>query len=215
MIGETQTEQRVFGNGGDGLFYVGKGAHLLHGGLNTDLIQFEGNKSDYTIKQDFAEITITSITDPNNVVTLVNAENLQFADETVKINYENNLELSAVAGTYLQVFGRQAHIDGEKYWTEKLTSNELSLGKMALFFMTSDEQKQKIGFDITTVNTATQIEQFFKSLLGRSSNPEGQDFWEKQLNNGNLTLEDLATEIVSSAEMKGYYAPASEWNFAI
>jgi hypothetical protein len=215
LIGETQTEQRVFGNGGDDLFYVDKGMHLLHGGSNIDLIQFEGNKSDYTIKQDFAKITITSITDSNDVVTLVNAEILQFADETVKIDYENNLELSAVAGTYLQVFGRQAHIGGVKYWAEKLTANELSLGKMALFFMTSDEQKQKIGFDITEVNAATQVQQFFKSFLGREPNPEGKAFWKQHLTDGNLSLEDLATEIVSSAEMQSHYAPALEWNFAI
>ncbi|MDQ7089942.1 MAG: DUF4214 domain-containing protein [Methylococcales bacterium] len=215
IIGETQTEQRVFGNGGDDLFYVGKGAHLLHGGLNTDLINFEGNKSDYTIKQDFAKITITSITDSNDVVTLVNAENLQFADEAIIINYEHSLEISAISGTYSQMFGRQADMNGEQYWADSIINKGLTLGGMALFFMNSEEQQQKIGFDITEADIPTQVEQFYKSFLGRPSNPVGKDFWVNHLENKTLTLEDLATQIISSPEMKSHYASTSEWDFAI
>ena len=215
MIGDNQKQQQVFSKAGDDLISVGKGLHLVHGGQDKDTFQLEGNLKDYQIHQDFGRITITSSNDETSVTQLIGIENLKFADQTIAIEYENKAEISAVAGTFLQIFGRQAHVNGTKFWADGLVSKGLTLGKMAVSFMTSEEQLQKIGFDIAKADIPTQVGQFYKSLLGRESDAAGKAFWVEHLTAGDLTLESLATEIMQTEEMKSHYVDETKWDFFV
>ena len=215
IIGDHQKQQTTLTKAGDDLISVGKGLHIVHGGQDKDTFQLEGNFKDYQVHQDFGRITITSSQDTSSVTQLINIENLKFADQTITIDYENKGEISAVAGTYLQVFGRQAHINGTKFWTDGLVNKGLTLGKMAVSFMTSEEQLQKIGFDISKADIPTQVEQFYKSLLGRESAAAGKAFWVEHLTKGDLTLESLGTEIMKTEEMKSHYVDETKWDFFV
>jgi hypothetical protein len=217
VIGDNQSQQHVSTQGGDDLVHISKGSQLqrLHGGLGTDAVQFEGNTSDYQIHQDFGRIILTSSAGASVIASLVGIETLKFANKTVTIDYDNKLAISGVTGTYLQMFGRQPHINGVKFWTDAIMNKGLAPGAMALEFMNSEEQLQKIGFDITKAEIGTQVEQFYLSFFHRTVDEAGKAFWVNHLTTGALTLEHLATEIILSPEMQGHYASAAEWDFFV
>jgi len=90
-------------------------------------------------------------------------------------------ELNAIVGSYLQVLERQPDIAAVQTLADGMVNKGLSLGTMALSLLTSEEQLQKIGFDITQVDTATQVNQIYLSYLKRLPNPENKNAWIKQL----------------------------------
>jgi hypothetical protein len=212
-IGSTQTEQTVFAYASDDTVQLDKGLHRVHGGLDADTVKLAGKSTDYQIKQNFAVVTLTSLTDPSDVQTLVNVEKLSFADQTVTFSYDS--QINPIAGTYLQMFGRQAELSGEQFWADAIANKGLTLGRMALFFMHSQEQLQKIGFDISQADIPTQVEQFYQSFLGRASDAVGKAFWIDKLTTGELNLESLATTVIESMEMQSYYAAAPQWDFSL
>ena len=217
IIGNNQTQQSVSTKGGDDLIHISKGSNLqkLHGGLGNDVTQFEGSINDYQIHQDFGRIILTSSSGASTVATLVGMETLNFADKTMTVEYENAFSISGVTGTYLQMFGRQPHVNGVKFWTDAIMNKGLAPGAMALAFMNSGEQLQKIGFDITQADIGTQVEQFYLSFFHRNVDEAGKDFWVNNLTAGTLTLEHLATEIILSPEMQAHYTAVSEWDFFV
>jgi len=190
-----------------------KGSHRVHGGLDTDTVKLSGNAADYAIKIEFAKVTITSLVDPTDVKTLVNVENVQFADQAMPLTYDSHL--NAVAGTYSQMFGRQGDVNGVNFWADAIKNKGLTLGKMAVEFMHSPEQLAKIGFDISKADIPTQVEQFYQSFLGRAFDAEGKAFWVDAVSTGRLNLESLATTVIESVEMQSHYAAPAQWDFSL
>ena len=215
ILDDSTKTKTLFAQGGDDFIDMGTGKYVLHGGLKTDTIKIKGNASDYKIVQDYAKITVISLIDPKDLLELVNIEKLQFNDQTTTIDYPSVAKMGAVTGTFLQMFDRQPHVNGVKYWTDVLENKDVTLGKMALFFMDSAEQREKIGFDITKADVPTQVEQFYESFLGRPSHTIGKEFWGKHLAEGTLSLVDLATEIIISPEMQSHYEQPAGWDYFI
>jgi len=207
----TGTEQTISTAGGGDNVHVGKGLHQVHGGSETDAVQLDGKASDYQIKIEFAKVTITSLTDPRDVKTLVNVEKVQFADQAMPMSYDSHI--NAVAGTYSQMFGRQGDLNGVNFWADAIVNKGLTLGQMAVEFMHSAEQLQKIGFDIVKADIPAQVEQFYQSFLGRAFDAEGKAFWVDAVSTGRLNLESLATTVIESVEMQSHYAAAPQWDF--
>jgi hypothetical protein len=209
----TQSQQTVFAYGSDDVVQLDKGQHRVHGGLDTDTVKVKGNLADYQIKQEFAIITITSKSAPTDAKTLVNVEKIQFTDQTQTLNFDKTINV--VAGTYTQMFGRQADLDGLQYWMDAIKNKGLSLGEMAINFMHSPEQLQKIGFAIAETDIPSQIAQYYLSFLGRTFDAEGKAFWVDKLTTGELSFENLATTVIESAEMQKHYAAPAQWDFLL
>ena len=207
----SNVKQKIFTAAGNDTTELEAGKHLLNGGEGVDKLKLSGAMDDYKLVQEFAKITLTNKINPNDVKTLVNLEAIEFSDQTITIEYD--AAINAVAGTYTQILGRQAATVGIKFWTDGIANKGLSLGGMALAIMTSKEQQQKLGFDITQADANTQVEQFYKSFLHRDSETEGQAFWEKNLSDGTLNLEDLATSIIQTPEMESHYLSPAQWDF--
>jgi len=213
-LGSTQTQQSVFAGAGDDVVQVDSGSRIIHGGLGTDTVKVAGKLEDYQLNQSVAKITLTSLTNPNDVQTLVNVEKVQFADQTQTFSFDDAIK--AIAGTYQQMFGRQGDVNSVNFWTDAIKKKGLSLGQMAVEFMHSPEQLQKIGFDISKADIPTQVEQFYQSFLGRTFDTVGKAFWVDKLTTGELNLESLATTVIESQEMQSlYYAAAPQWNFSL
>jgi len=213
-LGSTQTQQSVFAGAGDDVVQVDSGSRIIHGGLGTDTVKVAGKLEDYQLNQSVAKITLTSLTNPNDVQTLVNVEKVQFADQTQTFSFDDAIK--AIAGTYQQMFGRQGDVNSVNFWTDAIKKKGLSLGQMAVEFMHSPEQLQKIGFDISKADIPTQVEQFYQSFLGRTFDTVGKAFWVDKLTTGELNLESLATTVIESVEMQTlYYAPALQWDFSL
>jgi len=215
LIGDSEKEQTVFTKGGEDLIAVGKGIHKIHGGSSNDVVKFEGQESDYKITYESSKTILTSIKNSNDIVTLFNIENLEFSDKNVEIKHDESLKLDVITGAYAQILGRQPHVKGVEYWSKAVKEGDISLGGMALSLLSSDEQKEKIGFDINTVDPVTQIKQLFAGFFGRLATPEGEKFWSDHLKNGTATLEEITTSIVITPEMESHYRAESDWDFAI
>ncbi|MCK4494378.1 MAG: DUF4214 domain-containing protein, partial [Methylococcales bacterium] len=204
-------QQKIETGAGNDVTELEAGQHQLNGGIDIDKVKLSGRFEDYKIVKEFSKVTVINKTNPDDVKTLTNVEAIEFSDQAITIEYD--AEINAIAGTYTQILGRQAATNGVKFWTDSVVNKGLSLGGMALFIMTSEEQQQKIGFDITQASVSTQVDQFFKSFLGRVPQAEGQKFWENTLKEGSLNLEDLATTLIESPEMQSHYLSPSQWDF--
>jgi len=215
LIGDSEKEQTVFKKGGEDLIAVGKGIHKIHGGSSNDVVKFEGQESDYKITYESSKTILTSIKNSNDIVTLFNIENLEFSDKNVEVKHDESLKLDVITGAYAQILGRQPHIKGVEHWSKAVKDGDISLGGMALSLLSSDEQKEKIGFDINTVDPVTQVKQLFTGFFGRSPTVAGEKFWSDHLKNGTATLEDITTSFVLIPEMESYYRAESDWDFAI
>ena len=99
------------------------------------------------------------------------------------------------------------------FWADAIKNKGLSLGQMAVEFMHSAEQLQKIGFDISKADIPTQVEQFYLSFLNRPFDAEGKAFWVDKLSTGALNLESLASTVIESVEMQSHYPTAPQWDF--
>jgi hypothetical protein len=212
-IGSPQSQQTVFAYGSDDVIQLDKGQHRVHGGLDADTVKVKGNLADYQIKQEFAVITVTSKSEPTDTKTLVNVEKIQFADQIQTLNFDKTINV--VAGTYKQIFGRQADLDGLQYWMDAIKNKGLSLGKMLINFMHSPEQLQKIGFAIAETDIPSQIAQYYLSFLGRTFDAEGKAFWVDKLTTDELSFENLATTVIESVEMQSHYAAPAQWDFLL
>lgn len=82
---DTVIENAIGGNGDD-ILVANSVANTLDGGAGIDTTMFAGNKADYTVEIDSNIITVTSVSDSEDVDTVTNVEFLKFADETVSLN---------------------------------------------------------------------------------------------------------------------------------
>jgi hypothetical protein len=65
------------------------------------------------------------------------------------------------------------------------------------------------------MNNDAKIEVFYQLMLGRASDAEGKSYWMDAINNGILTIEQIAESFVESVEMQGIYTQEQGWNFSV
>lgn len=94
----------------------------MHGGADTDVATYEGVRADYIVTQDYSVVTVASISDPDDVDTLINIESIEFTDEVLSIVYDGNLD--KIATLYEAMFDRQADVGGIQYWAERADAED-------------------------------------------------------------------------------------------
>ncbi|MFA5427776.1 MAG: DUF4347 domain-containing protein, partial [Sulfurimonas sp.] len=205
-VGSAGGDDSIFGEGGDDTVFGGEGNDMLHGGSDTDVATYSGNMADYVITRDEGKTYVTLASNPNEVDTLINVENIEFADSSYTI--ENSITLSKIATLYMQILDRQAEIDGFQYWAKDTTG----LGNIALGFITSVEYKTNSGVNWETLDVSGKVEQFYEALLGRSSDEVGKVYWVDAINAG-MTFEQAVEGFIDSVELSGIYQSKEDWNF--
>lgn len=78
--------ENATGGSGDDILVANSIANTLDGGEGVDIAMFGGNKADYTVEIDSNTVTVTSVSDGEDIDTVTNVEFLKFADETVSLN---------------------------------------------------------------------------------------------------------------------------------
>ncbi|WP_394425064.1 DUF4214 domain-containing protein [Vreelandella stevensii] len=185
----------------------GAGADLLHGGRDTDVAIYEGNRADYEITQHHGVLTVRSKADPTDVDTLVNIEQLRFADGEESVAYAE--ELAWITGLYGQVLGRQGDVAGVQYWAQM---HEEGLGRadMAMLFVNSLEAGEALSAQ--NGNTEALLEVLYQALLGRAADSAGKAYWLEQLAS-EATLRDVVDGFMVSTEMRSHDLTATQWDF--
>ncbi len=207
-VGSAGGDDSIFGEGGDDTVFGGEGNDMLHGGSEEDVATYSGNMSDYVITRDEGKTYVALASNPNEVDTLINVENIEFADSSYTI--ENSITLSKIATLYMHILDRQAEIDGFQYWAKDTTG----LGNIALGFITSVEYKTNSGVNWETLDVSGKVEQFYEALLGRSSDEVGKAYWVDAINAG-MTFEQAVEGFIDSVELSGIYQSKEDWNFGL
>jgi hypothetical protein len=207
-VGSAGGDDLVFGEAGNDTVFGGEGNDMLHGGSQTDTATYSGNRADYVITRDEGKTYVALVSNPNEIDTIINTETIEFADSSYTI--ENSITLSKIATLYMQILDRQAEIDGFQYWAK----DTISLGNIALGFITSGEYKTNSGVNWETLDVSGKVEQFYEALLGRSSDEVGKAYWVDAINAG-MTFEQAAEGFIESIEMQGIYQAKEDWNFFV
>ncbi|MBY4677661.1 DUF4347 domain-containing protein [Marinobacterium arenosum] len=210
-VGSEGGDDLLFGEAGNDTLFGGAGADTLHGGTDSDTATYDGNLADYEVVQVNGVVTVTRKDDASDSDTLVNIEQLTFADGSFNPVYGS--ELQAVATLYSQVLGRQADLGGFQWWTQD-SANGLSLGYIALEFLRSAEYQQSSGVEFDSLSTEDQLEQLYVAVLGRESDTEGKAFWLGELTSGS-TIEQIAGAFATSVELSGQYLQGEQWDFSL
>lgn len=210
-VGSAGGNDKIFGESGNDTVFGGEGNDTLHGGSGSDKATYTGNMADYTITRDEGYTYVALKSNPIEVDTLVNAETIQFADNTYTITSTTNQQ--QVATLYMQILDRQAEMGGYQYWAHVGAQGDL-LGTMALNFIKSQEYQAKTGVIWNSLDTAGKVEVLYEAMLGRTSDTEGKAYWMNAVASG-ATFEQIAEEFVDSLELSGIYQEQSDWNFSL
>lgn len=181
----------------------------LHGGTGTDTAVFTGAQADYTVAFHNGYVLVAAKAAPQAQALVVNVEQLQFADGTVQVAADG--AGATVAGLYDMVLGRQADLAGFTFWADRHAAGA-SWGATALGML--DSAEYKAGHEGLNGNAAHDVELLYQALLGRAPDAAGYAFWQAALEHG-MSLEQVATQFVVSAEMIGHQKAAAEWDFSV
>lgn len=210
-VGSEGGDDLIFGDNGNDSLFGGAGRDTLHGGKDNDVVTYDGNMDDYYVIQVNGVITVTSKNDGSDRDTLINVEQVQFADQNFAP--ESHWQLQAVATLYQQVLGRQADLEGFQWWTNDI-DNGLPLGGITLEFLRSNEYINKTHTVFDSLTVEEQIEELYEAVLGREADSDGHAFWLEQANNGS-SIELIAGAFVASDELAEQYLQETQWDFIL
>jgi hypothetical protein len=182
---------------------------ILHGGLDTDTAQFSGASTDYVLVQHHAYLTVSSKSQPQQQAVLINVERLQFADTTLTVGHDD--ALTAVAGLYKDVLGRQADYLGIESWANAMQAGA-TLGQVALGIMTSQEGSSATPRS-SMVTARTTLSCFTRPFSAATATPlawRPGSVW----NNG-VSLETIADGFMHSQEIVQHQIAVTGWDFLV
>ena len=153
---------------------------------------------------------VTAKAQPSLRAVVINAEQLKFSDATTTIT---SIEpMSAIAGLYKDVLGRQADYLGLDFWG-RAADFGVSLGSIALSIISSEESLGLHGAQFNGDNMH-DVELLYQRIFSRHSDAEGLAFWTDHMAHG-LTLEQVAQYFMTSNEMNAHKIGVSDWDFLV
>ncbi|SDE56494.1 Ig-like domain (group 3) [Massilia sp. PDC64] len=182
---------------------------VLHGGTGSDTATFAGARADFDVETHNGYLVVSSKAAPAAKALVVNVEQLQFSDATVKV--EDSGTMDTLAGIYQTALGRQADMHGIEFWADARQAG-VSWGRIALDIIRSPEYAA--GHDTFNGNAEHDVAMLYQALFDRAPDAPGLAFWVEAMRNG-VSLEHIATEFVESVEMIGHQRAAADWDFTV
>jgi hypothetical protein len=97
---------------------------------------------------------------------------------------------------YIAHFGRPADPEGLTYWVNTFKTSGLTMVDLLANFGNSTEYKSLYG----SASTEVRINSIYQYLFNRNAEPDGLKFWGDALNNGTLTINNIAYSILNGAQ---------------
>ncbi len=207
IVGSEGGDDRLFGGDGNDEVFGGAGMDLLHGGRDVDVASYTGNRDEYLVTQEHGVITVSLKGDPSDTDTLVNIEQLRFADGEEGVSYSGHLEW--ITGLYAQVLGRQGDVDGVQYWAQQHDAG-LKRADMAMLFVNSLEAGEQLS--VNNSDTGAMLDTLYQALLGREADTAGKAYWLSQMETGG-TLRDVVEGFMAAEEMRSHDLTSTQWDF--
>ncbi|MFS2213322.1 Ig-like domain-containing protein [Telluria sp. Tellsp104] len=182
---------------------------VLHGGTGSDTATFAGARADFDVETHNGYLVVSSKAAPAAKALVVNVEQLQFSDATVKV--EDSGAMDTLASIYQTALGRQADMYGIEFWADAHQAG-VSWGGIALDIIRSPEYAA--SHDAFNGNAEHDLGMLYQALFDRAPDAPGLAFWTEAMRNG-VSLEHIATEFVESVEMIGHQRAATDWDFMV
>jgi len=183
---------------------------ILHGGLGDDSVTFNGVRADYTVVLHQGYAVVAAKAQPQQQARVINVESLKFSDATLAI--ENAPSMTAIAGLYQTVLGRQADHLGMEFW-ELAHDGGVSLGVIAMTIMESVESQALHAMKFNG-DQSHDVELLYQGIFGRHSDAVGLAFWTDKMAQG-MSLVEVATHFVEAPEMDIHKIGVQNWDFLI
>lgn len=103
---------------------------------------------------------------------------------------------TAVQKLYISYFSRPADAAGLTYWTGALSANPNALQEMSRQFSVSQEY-------VTTyagMDNRAKVAEVYDNLFSRAAETAGIDYWANLLNNNQITVDNMVTQIAAGAQ---------------
>lgn len=101
-----------------------------------------------------------------------------------------------VSDAYLAYYGRPADVGGLGYWSERLAAAGGDLADIIQAFGESEEFANRFG----GLDAAALIVNLYRQLFGRDPDTDGLAFYLDELENGRLTLQSIALDLLNGAQ---------------
>ncbi|QOY93842.1 DUF4214 domain-containing protein [Massilia sp. UMI-21] len=109
---------------------------------------------------------------------------------------------TAVQKLYISYFSRPADAAGLTYWTTQLASNPNALQELSRQFSVSQEYIDTYA----GMDTRAKVAEVYDNLFGRQAETAGVDYWANLLNNNQITVDNMVTQIAAGAQGSDLFA---------
>ncbi len=171
---------------------VPDGSQTVAGGAGFDVVNFAGNKSDFTTHIDVDRVTVFNAA-TNSTTSIDHAEYIKFGDGSVMINAAN-ADQAVIARMYDAVLNRDADADGLHNWWAAHDGG-MSLTDIAHSFLTSPEFQAHSG----NLSDTAFVSLMYQNMFGRAPDQGGLENWTNALSHG-MSREDVVVNIAKSLE---------------
>lgn len=113
---------------------------------------------------------------------------------------ENNV--NAVQKLYISYFSRPADFAGLTYWTGQLATNPNALQELSRQFSVSQEYLDTYA----GMDNRAKVAEVYDNLFGRAAETAGVDYWANLLNNNQITIDNMVTQIAAGARDTDLFA---------
>ena len=150
------------------------------------------------IRQQYRDFFGRSPSDPELFLDGLETRSMALSDYVAGIVSSANWQRSAggVARLYQAYFGRDADVDGLKFWIDRVERG--SLNPVSSSFAASSEFKTKYG----ALSNRDFVELVYDQVLGRQSDTGGINFWTAQLDSAARSRGQVMTGFSESSEFK-------------
>lgn len=100
----------------------------------------------------------------------------------------------AIQKAYIAYYGRPADVEGLRYWSQRL-DEEKNLDALIQAFGVSTEFQDRFG----SLSNTELINNIYQQLFGRDPDVAGRDFYTGELDNGRMTLQSFALDVINGA----------------
>jgi hypothetical protein len=202
----------LYGYGSSTSFTGGGGDDLIVGTTGLTAAYYAGNATDYTLRVSNGGATLNVIdrTGEEGTDSLVNIQNIRFADRTVETGWFTKTaalsasQVSDLTQLYIASFDRAPDALGLTYWGSQLKSG-MSLEAIAKSFFAQPEASDAYPSSQSTEAFVTKV---YNNVLNRGPDAGGLAYWSGELQSGHVSKDSFLLAILNGAKAGGGSADA-------
>ena len=194
------------GESGNDHLYGTSANDKIDGNAGNDVYHANGRINKFTIQKSNGIFKIRDLDGLTGSDTLINVENIKFADKTINLTVQAKAasapqaDVTRLVELYTAFFNRVPDADGMSFWIDEMKSGKTVNQVAESFYNAGVNYFSLTGFS-STMKNADFINVIYKNVLGRKDGADagGLSFWDGVLTSGQASRGTLVTNILDSA----------------